>query len=71
MPSTKATRRCDSEVSSPSFQPADDPEVVFNVRVVEGEEGRELRAAQLRAMKDILIWVQTERRRRAGSGRAS
>jgi hypothetical protein len=42
------------------------PTVSFEVVAVDGEEGRELRAAQIRAIRDLLMWVHTERQRRIG-----
>jgi hypothetical protein len=49
----------------------------LEVEVVTGEEGRELRLAQARAIRDILMWLQQENAatssdpRSTGSGRAN
>jgi hypothetical protein len=46
------------------FEPVADPTVSFEVVTVDGEEGRELRATQARAIRDLLAWVHLERQRR-------
>jgi len=50
------------------FAPMPGPTVSFEVVAVDGEEGRELRAAQTRAIRDLLMWVHTEPRRRTARG---
>jgi hypothetical protein len=50
------------------FEPAEEPSVDFEVVLVSGEEGAELRAVQAQAIKEVLTWLQSERRRRPGGG---
>lgn len=44
------------------FEPVDEPSFSFEVVLVSGEEGAELRAAQARAIKELLEWLGTRRR---------
>ena len=46
----------------PPCEPASEPTITFEVLVVGGEEGAELRVAQARAIKEILEWLATKRR---------
>lgn len=46
----------------PPCEPASEPTISFEVLVVGGEEGAELRVAQARAIKEILEWLATKRR---------
>lgn len=46
----------------PPCEPASEPTISFEVLVVGGEEGTELRVAQARAIKEILEWLATKRR---------
>lgn len=47
---------------SRSFQPQPGPEFVFEIEVLTGEEGRQLRLEQARAIRDLLLWVRSQRR---------
>lgn len=40
-----------------SFQPQPPPEFTFEIEVVTGEEGRELRLEQARAIRALLQWA--------------
>ncbi len=44
-------------------EPAGEVTFSFEVLVATGEEGAELRAAQARAIKELLAWLATRRRR--------
>ncbi len=44
-------------------EPAGEVTFSFEVLVATGEEGAELRAAQARAIKELLEWLATRRRR--------
>lgn len=46
----------------PPCEPASEPTISFEVLVVGGEEGAELRVAQARSIKEILEWLATKRR---------
>lgn len=50
-----------SSYRRPPCEPADEPTFSFEVLVVGGEEGAELRAAQARAIKELLKWLATKR----------
>lgn len=45
-----------------SFEPQPGPEFVFEIEVLTGEEGRQLRMEQARAIRDLLLWVRSQRR---------
>jgi hypothetical protein len=36
------------------------PELVFEIEIVSGEEGRRLRMAQAEAIRDLLVWIREE-----------
>jgi hypothetical protein len=44
----------------PGRRPDPDPEFVFEVEVVSGEEGRRLRMGQAEAIRDLLVWIREE-----------
>ncbi|MHB1738605.1 MAG: hypothetical protein ACYCXA_03820 [Actinomycetes bacterium] len=48
------------------FAPAGALTFSFEVHLVAGEEGAELRVTQARAIKELLAWARTERAGRAG-----
>jgi len=50
------------------FASMPDPTVSLEVVTVDGEEGRELRAAQAQAIRDLLTWLHTEPRRGTARG---
>jgi hypothetical protein len=45
-----------------SFEPQPGPEFVFEIEVLTGEEGGQLRLEQARAIRDLLLWVRSRRR---------
>lgn len=51
------------------FEPAGELTFSFEVRLASPEEGAELRAAQARAIKELLAWAHSDRARRAGRKR--
>ncbi len=38
-----------------------EPVLTFEIRLVSGEEGRALRMAQAEAIREILVWLRSER----------
>jgi hypothetical protein len=44
------------------FEPQPGPEFVFEIEVLTGKEGRQLRMEQARAIRDLLLWVRSQRR---------
>jgi hypothetical protein len=57
-PPKRATRRYRPE----PFEPLPDPTFSIEVLVLGGEEGKELRAAQARAIKELLTWLSQTKR---------
>jgi hypothetical protein len=55
--------------SDPSFEPQPEPEFSFEIELISGEEGRELRLDQARAIRELLLWSQSRRARSYGSSR--
>lgn len=45
-----------------SFEANPPPEFVFEIEVLTGEEGGQLRLEQARAIRDLLLWVRSQRR---------
>lgn len=44
-----------------SFEPSSEPGFTFEIEVISGEEGRELRLEQARAIREFLLWLRCER----------
>jgi hypothetical protein len=42
--------------SDRSFEPQPEPEFSFEIELISGEEGRELRLEQARAIRELLLW---------------
>lgn len=54
--------------SDRSFEPHPEPEFTFEIELISGEEGRELRLEQARAIRELLLWSRSRRAARSHGG---
>lgn len=52
--------------SSGNFERRPGPEFMFEVEVIDGEEGKHLALEQARAIAQLLLWVRSQRRSHPG-----